>query len=52
MGNTYWIKIKCDWCGGQNDCVYYEPTSTTFTCEYCKRENHIERSFIAKKYGK
>ena len=59
MGDRYWVKLKCAYCGKDNypqndiepDGVYYAPSSgvDTFKCDKCGKKNRIGLSFIAVK---
>jgi len=47
MGDRYYIKLKCAYCGKLNP---FAPSCgiTTFDCDYCKKKNLIEVEFKAK----
>ena len=66
MGEKYFIKIKCAYCGKLNpkkpkesgiwmeDYIMYAESCgfTTFKCDYCGKENQITMKFEAKKSKK
>lgn len=54
MGDRYTLNLRCDWCGEENEDVWYAPSSsvTSFKCEHCGKENKITMNFNSKRIEK
>ena len=51
MGDRFTLKLRCVYCGGINDDVWYPESTgvTNFSCGHCKKINEIVMNFSTRK---